>query len=447
MPDSQSPQPVRRGALAFIFVTVLVDVLALGIVIPVLPKLVENFLGGNTAGAARIFGAFGTVWALMQFIFAPILGMVSDRFGRRSVILISCLGLGLDYAFMACAPTLGWLFVGRIISGITAASFATAGAYIADVTPSERRAASYGFLGAAWGFGFAFGPALGGLLGGINPRLPFWVAAVLALANAAYGWFVLPESLPPEKRSPRFVWARANPVGSLRLLRSHHELFGLAAIYFIVFVAHQVLTSVFVLYSMFRYRWTESQVGLCLAIVGICSIVVQGILVKPIVPRLGERRALLLGLVFGVAGFAIFGWAPSGAAFCCGIPVFALIGFFGPSAQSLMSKRVSPSEQGQLQGANSSLMGIAGMIGPGLFTLIFAHYIAPTRTVQIPGAAFYLASVLMGGAFVAAWMATRSMPMRPPGPGRAEETPPLTEEFELGESGEPGATQVTYPAS
>jgi len=412
MSEQSSPPPVRKGALAFIFVTVLIDVLALGVIIPVLPKLVENFLGGNVAGAARIFGIFGTVWAAMQFVFAPVLGMVSDRFGRRPVILISCLGLGLDYGFMALAPTLGWLFVGRIISGITAASFATAGAYIADVTPPEKRAASYGFLGAAWGVGFTFGPALGGLFGAINPRLPFWIAGGLALANAAYGWFVLPESLPPGKRSLKFEWSRANPVGSLRLLRSHRELFGMASVYFVVFVAHQVLTSVFVLYAYYRYSWTASQVGLCLAAVGICNIVVQGFLVKSVVPWLGERRALLLGLFFGIAGFAIFGGAPTGWAFCWGVPVFALIGFFGPSAQSVMSKRVLPTEQGQLQGANSSLMGVAGMIGPGLFTLVFAHFIAPGRSVQIPGSAFYLASALLVVAMGVAWLATstRSTP-------------------------------------
>src|ERR1043166_2737012 len=251
--DAGPPPKGRSAALAFIFVTVVLDVLAMGVIIPVLPKLVENFLKGDTARAAAIYGLFGTTWAAMQFVFAPVLGVLSDRYGRRRVILASNFGLGLDYIVMAIAPTLGWLFVGRIFSGITGASFTTAYAYIADVTPSEKRAASYGMLGAAFGLGFVLGPAFGGLLGGINPRLPFWVAAGLTLVNAMYGLFVLPESLPLDRRRP-VNWKRANPIGSLKLLRSHHELFGLATVLFIFYLAHQVLPSVFVLYTSYRYE-------------------------------------------------------------------------------------------------------------------------------------------------------------------------------------------------
>ena len=241
----------NRAAQAFIFVTVALDVLAMGIVIPVLPKLVEAFLGGNTARAAEVFGVFGTVWSLMQFVCSPVLGVLSDRFGRRPVILLSNFGLGFDYILMALAPTVRWLFVGRVISGITGASFTTAGAYIADVTPPEKRAAGFGMIGAAWGLGFVLGPALGGLLGEVSPRLPFWVAAGMTLLNAMYGLFVLPESLPPERRRA-FSWRRANPVGSLTLLRSHHELFGLAGVNILYFLAHQALPSVFVLYTGYR---------------------------------------------------------------------------------------------------------------------------------------------------------------------------------------------------
>jgi len=300
-----------RRALAFIFCTVTLDVLALGIMIPVLPTIVLGFMDGDTAGAAKVFGLFATAWGLMQFLCSPLLGALSDRYGRRPVILISCLGLGLDYIFMAIAPSLTLLFVGRIISGITAATISTAFAYIADVTPEDGRAKAFGLVGMAFGLGFVLGPAIGGLLGGLDPRLPFWVSAAACLINAAFGWFVLPESLPPERRMA-FEWKRANPVGSLNLLRSQRQLLGLATIDFIVNVAHQVLPSVFVLYAAYRYGWDETTVGLTLAFVGICSAIVQGLIVGPAVTWLGPRRALIAGLLFGGLGMVIYGLAPSG---------------------------------------------------------------------------------------------------------------------------------------
>ena len=402
---TKSDAKPRGAALVFIFITVVVDVLALGIIIPVLPKLVEGFLGGDTARAAEYYGLFGTVWALMQFIFSPFLGALSDRFGRRPVILLSCLGLGLDYILMALAPTLWWLFAGRVISGITAASFATAGAYIADVTPPEKRAASFGMIGAAWGLGFVMGPALGGVLGVVDPRLPFWVAAGLTLLNALYGMFVLPESLAPENRKA-FSWRRANPIGSLILLRSHSELLGLSSVNFIYWLAHQVLPSVFVLYTSFRYGWNERTMGLSLAVIGVLNIIVQAGLVRPIVARFGERPALFAGLFFGGIGYAIYGLAPSGIVFMFAMPVFAFMGLFGPAAQGLMTRHIGPSEQGQLQGANSSLIGISGLIGPGLFTLTFSSFIGANRDRGLPGAAFLLAAILMAIALVIAWRAT-----------------------------------------
>ena len=403
--ETNSSAKTRSAALVFIFITVVVDVLALGIIIPVLPKLVEGFLGGNTARAAEIYGLFGTVWALMQFVFSPVLGALSDRFGRRPVILISCFGLGLDYILMALAPTLWWLFVGRVISGITAASFPTAGAYIADVTPPEKRAASFGMIGAAWGLGFVLGLALGGVLGVVDPRLPFWAAAVLTLLNALYGLFVLPESLAPESRKA-FAWSRANPIGSLILMRSHPQLLGLYSVNFIYLLAHHVLPSVFVLYASYRYGWSERMMGLTLAAVGVFNIIVQAGLVKPIVARFGERLALFVGLFFGAVGFAIFGLAPTGIVFLGSLPVFALMGLFGPAAQGLMTRRVAPSEQGQLQGANSSLFGITGLIGPGLFTLTFASFIGANRDWRLPGAPFLLAALLMIIALILAWRVT-----------------------------------------
>ena len=396
----------REAAFVLIFATVLLDMLAVGIIIPVLPKLVFDFLGGNAAETAKILGIFGTAWALMQFFFSPLQGALSDSFGRRLMILLSNFGVGLDYVLMALAPTLGWLFVGRVISGITAASISTAYAYVADVTPPDKRAARFGLLGAAFGAGFVLGPALGGLAGTISPRLPFWVAAGLSLANASYGLVILPESLPAARRT-RFAWRRANPFGALALLRSHAMLFRLAIINFLGNLAHAVLPSIGVLYMMYRYGWNESIVGLTLAAVGAASIIVRGIVVGPVTRWVGERAALMLGLVFGVGGFLIFALAPNGLIFWLAIPVMALWGLEGPACMALMSRLVGASEQGQLQGANASVTGIANLFGPGLFTLTFAFAIGGGREFNLPGAPFLIASLLLAAAAVAAWLATR----------------------------------------
>jgi MFS transporter, DHA1 family, tetracycline resistance protein len=401
-----SPPKASRAALAFIFVTVFLDVLALGVVIPVLPKLVEGFLGGDTASAAHVYGLFGGVWALMQFFFSPLLGAVSDRFGRRPVILFSNFGLGFDYILMALAPSLWWLFVGRVISGITGASITTAWAYIADVTPPERRAAGYGMVGAAFGLGFVLGPAAGGIFGAVNPRLPFWIAAGLTLANALYGLFVLPESLPRENRAG-FRWSRANPLGALQLLRSQPQLVGLASLNFLYWVAHHSLTSVFVLYAGYRYGWGPKTVGMTLAFVGIGSVIVQGGLVRPFVKRFGERVGVITGLTCGAFGFASYGLAPTGHLFWAGIPIFAFMGFFGPSLQGLMTRRVGPSQQGRLQGANASIMGITGVFGPSLFASVFATFIGPRANLHVPGAPFLLASTLMFLGVAIAWQVAR----------------------------------------
>ena len=404
--DRPAAEP-RRAALVFIFITVMLDMLALGIIIPVWPRLVANFLAGDSARAAEIFGLFGTAWALMQFVISPIQGALSDRFGRRPIILLSNLGEGLDYFVMAWAPSLGWLLLGRIISGATAASLSTAFAYIADVTPPEKRAGRYGMLGAAFGIGFILGPAVGGLLGEFSPRLPFLFAGALSLANFVYGFFVLPESLIPERRAP-FRWRRANPVGAFVLLRSHPELSGLAVIYFLGQLAHVVLPSTFVLYAGYRYGWTERVVGLTLAGVGVCSMIVQAGLVGRLVARLGERRALVLGLLFGAAGFAIYGIAPTGGWFLIGVPVMSLWGLANPATQGLMTRLVGSSEQGQLQGANSSLTGIAGLVGPSLFTLTFAFAITPARDWHLPGAPFLLAALMLTAALGLAYRMARA---------------------------------------
>jgi DHA1 family tetracycline resistance protein-like MFS transporter len=404
MTESQSATPPRHAAFIFVFITVLLDMLALGIIVPVLPKLVVDFLAGDNARAAEIYGIFGTVGALMQFLFSPLHGVLSDRYGRRPLILLSNFGLGLDFILMALAPNLWWLFVGRVISGISAASIATSYAYVADVTPPEQRAARFGMLGVAFGAGFVLGPALGGLAGSIDPRLPFWIAAALSLANALYGFLVLPESLPPERRTG-FSWRRANPLGALALLRSQPQLLGLAGVNFLIDLAHASLPNIGVLYMMIRYGWDERAVGLTMAMVGVCSMVVQGALIGPAVARLGERGALIVGLVFGVAGFAAFGLAATGMWFLAGIPLLALWGFAGAAALGLMSHRVGPSEQGRLQGANASIMGIANLLGPGLFAQTLAVSIGG-GTFHYPGAAFLLAALILVAAIVVALRAT-----------------------------------------
>lgn len=406
MTDSLTSAPRRRAALAFIFVTVVLDVLAFGVIIPVLPRLIEQFRGGNTAYAAETYGISATAWALMQFLFSPVLGALSDRFGRRPVILISCFGLGLDYIVMALAPSLGWLLVGRILSGITASSFSVSAAYVADITPPEKRAAGYGILGAAFGVGFVIGPAMGGVLGSISERLPFWTAAALALVSATYGLFVLPESLPPERRSP-FRWARANPIGALKLLRSYPGLTGLAAINLLFQIARYVLPSVFVLYTSYRYHWDAQTTGLTLTFTGLLNVVVEGGLVRPFVARFGERISMFAGLSCGTAGFLWMALAPDQIWFWAGMPIFALMGLFNPGLQSLMTRRVLPTEQGQLQGANTSLVGIAGLIAPGLFTVSFAWFIGPGASLHLPGAPFLLAATLTFSALLLTRVFTR----------------------------------------
>jgi DHA1 family tetracycline resistance protein-like MFS transporter len=395
-----------RAAFAFIFVTVLLDMLALGIIVPVLPKLIIRFEHGDMSMAATQTGIFAFVWAAMQFVFAPVMGALSDRFGRRPVVLLSNFGLGCDYLLMALAPTLSWLFVGRVISGITAASFPTANAYIADVTPPENRAAKFGMLGAAFGLGFVVGPALGGMLGGMGLRYPFWAAAILSLANALYGFFILPESLPKQRRAA-FSFRKANPMGALKLLRSHPELLGLATAMFLYYNAHEALPSMFVIYTDYRYHWGTQLTGWALAGVGVGSTIVSAVLISLAVRKLGELRTLFTGMVCGMAGFATFAFAPSTAIFLIGIPLLSLWGLTNPPMQSLMSRRVGGSEQGQLQGALMSLFGVAGMIAPLVFTQVFAVAISPRWGFHLPGAPYWLASALMVGSFAIAWSITR----------------------------------------
>jgi len=392
----------RPAAITFIFITVMLDMLALGLIAPVLPKLILDFRGGNAVSAATWLGWFGTIFAAMQFFFSPVLGVLSDRFGRRPVILLSNLGLGLDYIVMALSPTIGWLFVGRIISGISASSIPTAMAYISDVVPKEKRAGAFGMIGVAFGVGFILGPAIGGPLGDISPRLPFWVAAGFSLANWLYGFLFVPESLPSEHRQ-EFTLRRANPIGSLVLLRSHPELWKLATLQFLAYISHEVFV-IWALYAIYRYAWNQTTIGISLAVVGVFTAAISGGLTGRIVAWLGERRTLYIGQFFGAVGMVIAGIARGGALYIASIPVISMWNISFPAAQGMMTHRVSEREQGELQGAIQSLRSIAFVIGPFLFSGTFAWFINPKHSFQLPGAPYYLAAALL---FTAMLMATR----------------------------------------
>ncbi|WP_337052284.1 TCR/Tet family MFS transporter [Pseudoxanthomonas sp. USHLN014] len=385
-----------KAAVAFILVTAMLDIVAMGIIIPVLPHLIEQFSGSN-ARAGLINGVFVALWALMQFLVSPIVGSLSDRYGRRPVILLSTAGLAIDYLLMALAPNLWWLAAGRIVSGITTASFTTVYAYMADITTPENRARGYGLIGAAFSAGFVAGPLLGGVLGEWSPRAPFWAAAAMSTLAFAYGAFVLPESLAPEKRMA-FSWSRANPLGALRLLRSHQELTGLAVVNFLLYFAHHVFSAVFVLYAADRYGWGAWQVGLLLAMVGALDMLVQGTLTGPAVRRFGDRRTMIIGLCFGALGIACMGLAPTGWLFVAAMLPNALWGLAMPTIQSLMTQRVSESEQGQLQGANNSVGAIAGVVSPVFFGWVYSRSVGPEAALPFIGTPFLIAAGVLAAA-------------------------------------------------
>lgn len=394
----------RTAATSFIFVTVMLDMLTFGMIGPVLPKLIASFVGGNMANAALTIGIFATVWAAMQFFMSPLLGMISDRVGRRPVILLSNAVSVVDYAIMALAPNLIWLFAGRVLSGIATANMTAASAYIADVTPPEKRAKAFGMLGSAFGLGFILGPAIGGLVGNIDPRLTFWAAALCSLLNTLYGLFVLPESLAPHKRTTRLEWKRANPLGSLKLLRSQHELWGLTWVNFIGYLAHEIFPNVWVIFCIAVFGWSTGSIGLTLALVGVLTAVNQATMVGPVVAKFGERRVLLASLVLATVGCALMGTA-NGIVFLLAIVIICLP-MYNATSQSLMTRHVGASEQGELQGALGSIRGISMLVGPGLFTIVFAQFIGPWRSANIPGAPWYVAALMYAGAFVLAWRVT-----------------------------------------
>ena len=365
----------RPPALGFIFITLFLDVLGFGLIIPILPKLLETFHPGDTTKTSLIYGSLVALYSLMQFTFAPVLGNLSDRFGRRPILLGSLFGSAVDYLFLALAPTLPWFFVGRVINGISGASITTAAAYIADISPPEKRAANFGIIGAAFGLGFIAGPALGGWLGENNLRLPFIVAAGLTFANWLYGYFILPESLQPEHRRP-FSLAHANPFNALAALRQHPIVLGLSGTFFCLNLAQFTLQSTWVLYTGYRFNWGPRAVGISLAVVGLMAALVQGGLVRMLIPRLGERRAIVFGLSISVVNFLLYGIATQGWMLYAVLTVGSIAGIAGPAAQGLISRNVPPNQQGAIQGALTSIASLCGIIAPPIATGLFGYFIS-----------------------------------------------------------------------
>ena len=416
-PAGETAPRGRRAAFGFIFVSAVTSAMSIGIMVPILPNLLKQFAHGDTAAATEWNVLFATCGGVMSFFAGPILGLLADRLGRRPVLLVSLSGLGFDFLFMAFAPTLAWLFVGRLISGATSGVFSTANAYVADVTAPEDRARAFGWMGAAFNVGFLAGPAIGGLLGQVNLRLPFIAAAVLTLANALYGLLILPESLPPERRAARFTLAKANPIGSLGLLRSRPGLAGLAGVYFLNQLAAMVWPSVFVLYTGYRYGWTPGVVGLTMMVGGAMGIGVQSFLVGPTIRRFGERGAMLAGAGAAVIGLSWYGLAPTSLFYWLGMPINCLGGLLIPGLQGLMTRRVGPDQQGQLQGANQSLAGLSSVIGPSLFGLSFAwavrHPAAGLPGLPLLAAAAAMAICLVLGLRLGRTSAAEAVELRP----------------------------------
>jgi len=387
----------RRGATVFIFVTVVLDAMALGLIAPVLPKLIGVVGGGGVAATATIFGLFGTVFALMQFLISPVQGALSDRFGRRPVILASNLGLGVDYVIMALAPNLGWLLAGRVLSGLAAGSAPAAYAYVADVTAPERRARRFGLMFAAQAIGAALGPALGGVLDDLDLRAPFWAAAALSLANGLFGLFVLRESLPPERRT-RIDWSHFNPFGALTwLVRAYPRLVGMVVVAFLLSLASQGVNSIAVLYAIDRYRWTPRDIGVLLTAYGVAGLVAQATLVSTAEHLFGARRAMIGSLGLTTAGLVVFALAGNGFLFSLAVPLLALGAISGPMMAGYFSGAVGENEQGRLQGAWSSVNSIMGLVAPGTFTLIFAATVSSGSESSL-GLAFMVAAMLVAAA-------------------------------------------------
>jgi MFS transporter, DHA1 family, tetracycline resistance protein len=396
----------RKAAMSFIFITLLIDVTGLGLIIPVLPKLIEQLTGGTISQASQWGGWLTFAYAIMQFVCAPIIGNLSDKYGRRPVLLLSLLGFGIDYLFLAFAPTIWWLFLGRIIAGITGASFTTASAYIADVSTHENRAQNFGLLGAAFGLGFIIGPSMGGLLAHYGIRVPFLVAAGFSLLNAAYGYFVLPESLSKENRRG-FDWKRANPLGSLLHLKKYPSVVGLIWSMVLVYIAAHALQSTWTFINLERFNWSEQMLGLSLGVVGIMTMIVQGGLIRYINPKLGNEKSVYIGLAIYSVGMLAFAFADKSWMMFVFMVPYCLGGIAGPALQAILAGHMPPSEQGELQGALTSMISATSIIGPLVMTNLFAYFTKPGAPIHFSGAPFLLGSILLMGSAVVAYNVLR----------------------------------------
>lgn len=393
----------KKAALGFIFITLFIDITGWGLVIPVFPKLIKELTNADISTIGRYGGWLTVAYAVVQFFFAPIVGNLSDRFGRRPVLLISLLGFGIDYLFLSFAPTLGWLFVGRVIAGITGASITTATAYIADISTHEDRAKNFGLIGAAFGLGFIIGPAIGGLLGEFGSRVPFLVAAGLTLLNTVYGYYVLPESLPVENRR-KFEWSRANPFGSLKHLGRFPAIWGLVVALVLVYIAGHSVQSTWSFFTIERFQWSEGMIGISLAVVGILVAAVQGGLIRVVNPILGNERSIYLGLLLYAIGLLLFAFASETWMMFVFLIPYCLGGIAGPALQAVISNHVPANEQGELQGTLTSLMSLTTIVGPLVMTMLFAYFTQPKAPIHFSGAPFLLGAILMLGSAIVAYV-------------------------------------------
>jgi len=397
-------KPNKQAALGFIFVTLLIDVMGFGIIIPVLPNLIQHLIHGSISDAAPYAGLMALAYASMQFLFSPLIGNLSDRFGRRPVLLSSLLGFGIDYLFLAFAPTIWWLFVGRVIAGITGASFTTASAYIADISTPEKRAANFGLVGVAFGLGFIIGPVIGGILGNYNTQYPFLAAAALALLNAAYGYFILPESLSPENRRPLEL-KRCSPWGTLIQLRKYKAVIGLAVSLFLIYFAVQSVQSVWTFYTIQKFQWSKTLVGYSLGFVGLLVAAVQGGLIRLVIPKIGQQRSIWIGLMLYSIGLILFAFASKSWMMFAFLVPYCLGGIAGPALQGYMSNNVPANEQGELQGGLTSLASLSTIFGPPVMTWSFYYFTKPGAPFQFAGAPFFIGAILM---LLSALLAIRS---------------------------------------
>lgn len=403
----------RKAAMGFIFITLLIDVTGFGLIIPVMPQLIEHLLGVTDNSLASKYGGWLTfAYAFMQFLCAPLLGNLSDKYGRRPVLLFSLFGFGIDYLFLSFAPSIGWLFVGRLIAGVTGASFTTASAYIADISTPENRAKNFGLIGAAFGLGFILGPLIGGLLGELGARVPFMVAAGLALSNWLYGYFVLPESLDAAHRRP-FEWRRANPVGSLMQLKKYPAVGGLIGSLVLVYLAAHAVQSNWNFFNIEKFKWSPKMIGISLGVVGLLVGAVQGGLVRIVNPKIGNEKSVYIGLGLYALGLLLFAFASQSWMMFVFLIPYCLGGIAGPALQSIISGHVPPNEQGELQGALTSLMSATSIIGPPLMTNLFAYFTKSTAPVYFPGAAFLLGAIFMMASALWAYYALRSEKQHP----------------------------------